>query len=546
MRYDQLLAGLKPIARRLRLRTGAHIFVQTAWLALGAVALFLLLSRIVPIENYLWIAAAIVGVWFISWLGYSALHRRTTFQVAQRADAELGLRDRLATALALSRPGATISASSDPALVGRQGQDALAHLQRIEPREAFPIRLDRRLVGAALIALVAIGVLLFLPNPMDAVIAGRREIIKTAQIQAQALEQLAKAVEENRELDPADQAQLLKKLRELAERLKTNPGDAEQALADIAKLRETLNNSLDLSKQTQAAALDTLASQIAQVANASQTPQNADELAKLLEQLAASPESLSEKQRAGMAQALAQTTAQVAPSSPELANALTELAQNLAANASSSELQIAVAQASAALQDAGEQQALQRALAQTANQADASLRAIARAANSSQVSDNQSQGQGQAQGQSQGQGQGQEQGTGQGQGGQGQGQGAGQGQGKVGGGVIGGGGGGGSGSVGGPNGQNKPFGADDVSTVYTPFQTGQGQQENVTGQDSGGGQTTTQQGKSPLPGSLNPAVVPYAQVFQQYSQIAGQAMENSYIPAGMKDYVKEYFSALEP
>jgi hypothetical protein len=100
--------------------------------------------------------------------------------------------------------------------------------------------------------------------------------------------------------------------------------------------------------------------------------------------------------------------------------------------------------------------------------------------------------------------------------------------------------------VGGPNGQNKGFETDDANTVFTPFETGQGQQENVGGTDSGTGQTTTQQDKSPLPGTTNAAVVPYTQVFEQYTEIAGQAMENSYIPSGLRDYVKEYFSELEP
>jgi hypothetical protein len=75
---------------------------------------------------------------------------------------------------------------------------------------------------------------------------------------------------------------------------------------------------------------------------------------------------------------------------------------------------------------------------------------------------------------------------------------------------------------------------------------GQGRQEFVGGQQNQDGQATTTEDKSPQPGASNPALVPYSQVYQQYSQIAGQAMERAYVPSGLQDYVKEYFSRLEP
>ncbi len=47
-------------------------------------------------------------------------------------------------------------------------------------------------------------------------------------------------------------------------------------------------------------------------------------------------------------------------------------------------------------------------------------------------------------------------------------------------------------------------------------------------------------------GTNNPVLVPYDQVYQKYAEIAGQTMERSYIPSGLQDFVKEYFSGLEP
>lgn len=529
--YEQLVSELKPLARRLRRRTSIEFLTRTAWIAFAAAALVLVVARIVPLENYLLIVAALIASYFVAWLAYSLFHRRTLFDVARRADDELGLRDRLATALQFTKPDAQINAGIHPDLVARQIDDAFAQLKYIEPRRAFPPRLDRRRIAAALIALLAIAALIFIPNSMDAVIAERREIAQTAQQQAKKLEELAKTIEENKNLNPKAQEQLLEKLRELAAQLKANPGDTKQALADVAKFQDVMRASLNLNQAAQSAALDALAQQMAALAKQNDTPDNADELAKLLEQLASNSSALSEQERAALALALQQTASQVAASDPNLASALSELAQQLSQNASGDSLQNALSEASNALQNAAQQQALQQALARSLNQADAAQQAMANASQASgrQTSSNQgTQGQGQGQGPGQGQGQGNQTG-----------------------------GGGGTnanslppavrtGRAGDPTQPDKSFNTDDANTVYSPFQVGQGQQEKVNGQDSGSGQTTTQQNKSPLPGANNPALVPYSQVFQQYSAIAGKQMENEYIPAGMKEYVKQYFSALEP
>ena len=44
----------------------------------------------------------------------------------------------------------------------------------------------------------------------------------------------------------------------------------------------------------------------------------------------------------------------------------------------------------------------------------------------------------------------------------------------------------------------------------------------------------------------NEAQVGYKQVFAQYQEKATQSLQNSYIPAGLKDIVKDYFSSLAP
>jgi hypothetical protein len=40
--------------------------------------------------------------------------------------------------------------------------------------------------------------------------------------------------------------------------------------------------------------------------------------------------------------------------------------------------------------------------------------------------------------------------------------------------------------------------------------------------------------------------VPYQQVLPQYEQAASEALDQSAIPPHLKDYVRDYFSQLEP
>jgi hypothetical protein len=84
--------------------------------------------------------------------------------------------------------------------------------------------------------------------------------------------------------------------------------------------------------------------------------------------------------------------------------------------------------------------------------------------------------------------------------------------------------------------------------VYVPFETAgtNGEQVFIAGQDTGQGDTQVREGQDPLPGTANPALVPYQQVYSQYLQAANQAVESGYIPPELKDYIKSYFTQLEP
>jgi len=43
-----------------------------------------------------------------------------------------------------------------------------------------------------------------------------------------------------------------------------------------------------------------------------------------------------------------------------------------------------------------------------------------------------------------------------------------------------------------------------------------------------------------------PAQVPYEEVYGQYQEQAGNALDNDYIPQGYKDLVRDYFTEIDP
>ena len=72
--------------------------------------------------------------------------------------------------------------------------------------------------------------------------------------------------------------------------------------------------------------------------------------------------------------------------------------------------------------------------------------------------------------------------------------------------------------------------------------------EEGTGVDVGReGEEGVPVGDVPLPVPAGgTAGVPYREVYAGYADQASAALEGSYIPLGLKQYVRDYFSSLEP
>jgi hypothetical protein len=94
---------------------------------------------------------------------------------------------------------------------------------------------------------------------------------------------------------------------------------------------------------------------------------------------------------------------------------------------------------------------------------------------------------------------------------------------------------------------NRPAGEPvDRGSVYAPFdRLGRpGDPSYVAGPGGEGGQVRPGTGTGG--GTTNPALVPYADVYADFYRYAQATLDRSYVPLAVKDFVRDYFSALDP
>ena len=98
----------------------------------------------------------------------------------------------------------------------------------------------------------------------------------------------------------------------------------------------------------------------------------------------------------------------------------------------------------------------------------------------------------------------------------------------------------------GPSNPNRP--ADlgpDLSSIFAPFdRLGKpGDPSYVSGT---GGDGQTQSGSQSGQGQNNGALTPYQQVFTDFYDYALTTLDRNYVPLSVKDFVRDYFSSLDP
>jgi hypothetical protein len=98
----------------------------------------------------------------------------------------------------------------------------------------------------------------------------------------------------------------------------------------------------------------------------------------------------------------------------------------------------------------------------------------------------------------------------------------------------------------GPSQGNKGFEVDGSDGVFTDFdRIGQpGDPDFIAGQGGNGGNEQTGSGSGA--GFDNDSVVPYSSVFGLFRDFANNRLDSTDVPVTLKDFVRDYFSRLEP
>jgi hypothetical protein len=450
----------------------------------------------------------------------AALRRRPAIEIARQSDARMHLRERLATAVEIQAGVLDIP----PQIAARQLADALAAAGHADPDSAFALRFPRRQALYVLPLLALWIASLALPNPQEMRLAAIQAEQAALAAQIAQLEEVRNTIAADPGLSEADREALLQELDDTLGDLQEGSLSPEQA---VARLSEAENK---LRALAQASAAERPAAEMAQALQDAGTAAGRDPSTEALSQ------ALTEGRSADAAQALEVLAAKVATGElgetdrqstaqrleemagrldalPELAQALREAAQALREGddaAASSALQ----RAAALTEQAGQAIAAQQAAEQALGQIQESKRAIAQA----------------------GGGTAEEEPAGT-LGGSGSGHGTPAPQGEP-------------GTPAAPQGPIVPGqpgqgGTASYEPLYVPERLGGTEGETVTlpGQGAGGQGAGETAGHTP---GEEVALVPYDQVYADYRAQAIGALENSYIPRGVKEYVRAYFSSLEP
>jgi hypothetical protein len=406
-----------------------------------------------------------------------------------------------------------------------QLNEALAAMTRVNLAAALPLRLVKAEMGALLLTVGLLTAAVLIPNPQEEIIIQQQEIQAEIEEQIASLEALIDEIENNPDLTPEQRDALIQPLEAAVRELEEGGLSRAEAMAALAEAEMELRQLAEadradaLQRQlSQAAApllTNPLTAPLGEALQSGDLAGSADALADLAAQL----DQLSPEQLAALAEQMAALSEQLAAIDPELAAQLAEAAAALEAGDLAA-AQAAVNAASGRMAQAG---AAQAAAAQAQAVADALAESRGEVAQAGQGGNGDS-------GQSGSSGQ-----NGDGAGGSGE---NGSGAGLAGAGEQGGV--GGVGEGGGPAGD-----------LYIP--------DFVDLSDFEGIDVELPAECLANPAACGPLLrewgtefgdersrVPYYEVYREYSQSAYEALNDDYIPLGMKGLVRDYFSSLEP
>jgi hypothetical protein len=531
--------GIEILNQRLdRWDTRRRLVDAASWAPRGLLAGLLLAAMIAAIarfwpimnNNEMAISAvflAVTGTVLV--LAAVLLQKRETIDKALFAEQYFGLQERISTALGISQ-GLLIT---DSDLAGKQLANSLEASANINERELLPIRLNRQDWILIIISVTMLLLAVIVENPRSTVLDQRREISKSIQEQIEMLEGLEEQIKENPLLTDEARQEILAPIESALSELEENNPGREEAFAAIseaeAELRELSQNSNleDLLQSFQEGAAPLGNSSASQ--SLGRAMQNGDLLAASSEanRLADGIASLTADEASVLAESMRQSSERLKTIDPDLAARFADAAEGL---------------------DRGDLEAAERALREAAGTLQQRAMDQGTSSQAAAAAGQLEQGMDQlAQAGEQGSGQGQEGGSG-GQGAQGGGQSGGSGSGGS---EASGSGGTGSGSDQGGGAGGPGPGGGHAENVYVPDLVDLSGEAGVdielpaecVADPTGCGFLLSE---TPTGFESEESTVPYAQVFGDYRQAAFQALDETTIPLGLKGYIRDYFSSLEP
>lgn len=542
-RFAELTQQLKKWNGRRRLRDGL------LWLPRGLLVGLMLGVAVATIARFrplltneeVGLVAAGLGLMGLLLTAIVLLLRRCgLLQQARFADQQFLLKERATTAVEIH----TDQIEAPAVLADLQLNDTLTAVRRVDALTLLPLQINRQDWVVILLAILLLGTAVLLPNGQTPALLKSRAIQESITEQVEALEALQEEITQNPELSDPQEEELLEPIQSALEGLEEGSLSQEEAVATLSEAEAELrtlaaeNDQTSLQQSLQDAGQSLAENQNSQ--SLGQSLQNGDlaQAGAAAAQLADSLPTLTDEELAQLAQDLAETAVSLQDVDSELAQELAAAAQALQ-NGDIAAAQQALQQASGTLQERAQTNAAANQANAAANQLGEGRQDVAQAGQSGQSGQGeQAEGGGQGQGEGEGQGSGQGQGQGSGQGG-GSGDGSGQGQGS------------GSGSEQGSGTGGSGPGGGHSENIFAPdlvdLSQFEGEEIELPAEcianpaDCGGllSETQTEFGDEQ-------STVPYEQVFGDYRNAANEALADDYIPLGLKGYIRDYFSSLEP
>jgi len=540
--FEQLTDELRRWDSRRRLRDGLVWLPRAVLAGLLLAAMVAAAARLQPlltnrevatITLALTTAALFIGIVVLLWRRHDLTHR------ARFADRQFRLQERTSTAVELHHNAIT----APSAFVDKQLGDTLTAVSTVNTAAALPLRLLWQDWAMVAVAIGLLAAAIILPNPQTDILLQNRTIQKTIEEQISSLEALTEEIQENPDLTDTQKDEILEPVETALEGLGEGGLSQEGAVAVLseaeADLRELGNdNSTDSLREQLESAGQPLADNensqpLGEALQDGDLSSAAIEAAQLADELA----DMSAEDLAQLAQDLAEAAAALEGVDSDLAQQLAEASQALQ-NGDIEAAQQALREAAGTLQERSQETAVSEAAQNAAGQLGESRNDIAQSTQPGQPNSDGQPGQGEGQQPGQGEGEGQGQGEGEGEG-QGEGQGNGQGQGSE----------QGEGQGSGQNGLGE--GGGHAENVFVPDYA---DLSGVDGVDleleanclANPADCGSLLNETPTEFTNENSLVPYNQVFGDYRNAAYEALSDDYIPLGMKGYVRDYFSSLEP